>query len=913
MKTLIIQGARQNNLKNIDLEIPHDMVTVITGVSGSGKSSLAFDTLFAEGQWRYIEGLSTYAKIFIEKLDRPNVDAIKNIRPSIALEQTNPIRSSRSTVGTATELYDYLRLLYAKIGKIYCPSCLKEVRPSTAESVVDELLSLYPERKAMILFPFQCSMDTDLTASLLKKGFSRIKIRDQIIDLNDSDLPQRLNSIDVVVDRVFLRERERTRITDSIEMAFKEGKGRVIVDIEGKSPITFDSRLQCNLCGKTFEKPSPLLFSFNHPVGACPQCRGFGNILQYDEDLIVPNKQLSLSQGAIEPWSKPAYRWWYKQLQHYAHKYNIDLKKPYHELSKREKELIFKGTEDFDGINDFFSYLEEKRYKLHVRVFLSRYKGQSICPSCKGSRLKPEALNIKIGGLNIYELSKKSIAEINEFFQNLKLTPYELSISKEILNQINSKLTYLLRVGLGYLTLDRQTRTLSGGEAQRINLSNQLGSQLVGTLYILDEPSIGLHPRDISKLCQIIKELSARGNTVVVVEHDRQMIEGADFIVELGPGGGDKGGSVVFAGPKDEFVKSANTLTSRYLRGELEVPMPLKRRRGSGKFLILTKASENNLKNIDIKIPLCTFTVITGVSGSGKSTLIYDTLYMALARIFRIEFGKMGRFEKIMGVEYLKGVRMIDQKPIGKTPRSNPCTYIKAFDEIRRVFSSLPSARSMGFLPSHFSFNFPGGRCESCKGEGFQKIEMYFFENLFIKCDDCQGRRYKPEILKIKFKGRNIYDVLNMTVEEAYEFFRDHPAVQEKLQMLIDIGLGYLKLGQGANTLSGGEAQRLKIASELSGKSKKDILYIMDEPTTGLHMDDIKKLLRIIHHLVNAGNTVVVVEHNLEIIKNADYIIDLGPEGGEQGGNIVCTGTPEEVASCPASYTGRYLREVLSY
>lgn len=911
MKKLIILGARQNNLKNINLEIPHDMVTVITGVSGSGKSSLAFDTLFAEGQWRYIEGLSTYAKIFIEKLDRPDVDAIINIRPSIALEQTNPVRSSRSTVGTATELYDYLRLLYAKIGRTFCPSCGKEVRPSTPESIVDEILSRYSEKRAFILFPYQVSKDTDINSSLLKKGFARIKMKDKIIDLNDSEIPKRLKCADILVDRVILKEDERTRITDSVEIAFKEGEGRVVVEIEGEDRVVFDSRFQCNQCGVSFEKLTPLLFSYNHPVGACPECRGFGNILKYDEDLIVPNKQLSLSQGAIEPWSKPAYRWWFKQLQQYAHKYNIDLKKPYIELSKREKELIFKGTEDFDGINDFFSYLEEKRYKLHVRVFLSRYKGQFVCPSCKGSRLKSEALNVKIGGLNIYELSKKSISEIYEFFQNLRLTPYEQNISKEILNQINSKLSYLLRVGLGYLTLDRQTRTLSGGEAQRINLANQLGSQLVGTLYILDEPSIGLHPRDIGRLCQIIRELSSRGNTIVVVEHDRQMIEGADYIVELGPGGGEKGGRVVFAGPKDEFIKNTNTLTSRYMRGDLEVPMPLKRRSGSGKYLILTKASENNLKNIDVKIPLGTFTAITGVSGSGKSTLVYDTLYMALARIFRIEFGKIGKFERIMGVEYLKGVRMIDQKPIGKTPRSNPCTYIKAFDEIRKIFSSLPSAKSMGFSPSHFSFNLPGGRCEKCKGEGFQKIEMYFFENLYIKCDDCQGRRYKPEILKIKFRGKNIYDVLNMTVDEAYEFFNDFPQVQERLHMLIDIGLGYLKLGQGANTLSGGEAQRLKIASELSGKLRRDILYIMDEPTTGLHMDDIKKLLRIIHQLVNAGNTVVVVEHNLEVIKNADYIIDLGPDGGEQGGNVVCAGTPEEVALCPASHTGRYLREVL--
>lgn len=910
---LIIEGARQNNLKNISLSIPHNRITVITGVSGSGKSSLAFDTIFAEGQWRYIESLSSYARMFLKKLDRPDVDAIHNIRPAIAIEQKNPVRTSRSTVGTATEVYDYLRLLFAKIGKTCCPRCDVEINSLEPSQVVDTLLREYSGERALVMFPVTVDKPSEeLIRNLLQKGFLRIKVGGEVIEIApEARLRIKARETQVVLDRLMIRDQDRARLADSIEMAFKEGGGSISVEVIGKGTHQFNLGVRCPRCGDPFEPPQPLLFSFNHPLGACPACKGFGNILKYDEDLIIPNKNLSLLQGAIEPWTKPACRWWYKQLLSVAEDYGIDVNKPYYELPRKAKKLLFKGTTDFEGIDDFFEYMEGKRYKLHIRVFLSRYRSPFHCTECGGSRLKEKALMVKVGGLNIHQLCEMTIVEASVWFERLFLTEFEKNVAVEVLHQIRMRLGFLMQVGLGYLTLNRLTRTLSGGEAQRINLANQLGSRLAGTIYVLDEPSIGLHARDTGRLINILRELAKAGNTLIVVEHDRAIIESADYIVELGPWGGEKGGDLVFTGGKDEFIKGTDTLTSRYLSGGASIPMPNKRRKGNNRYLILTGAVENNLKGIELKIPLQTLTCITGVSGSGKSTLIHDTLYHALARVFRIEFQRTGRFDRLYGVEYLRGVRLIDQEPIGRSPRSNPVTYLKIFDEIRKLYAELPEARAKGYTAGSFSFNVPGGKCEACQGSGHQKLEMYFFEDIYATCEECEGKRYKPEILKITYKGRNISQVLNMTIAEAIEFFDGYPSLQRKLWIPSKVGLGYLRLGQPATTLSGGEAQRLKICAELTGKPVKDYLYVFDEPTRGLHFDDIKKLLRVLHELVGAGNTVVVIEHHLDVIKAADYIIDLGPEGGDKGGEIVAQGTPEEVAEIEGSYTGRYLREYL--
>ena len=723
-------------------------------------------------------------------------------------------------------------------------------------------------------------------------------------------------NIYIVIDRISINQDSRKRISDSVELAFREGRGSILIDVIGCNVLRFDTKFKCHKCDKVFEKPEPLLFSFNHPTGACTQCKGFGDILQYDEELIVPDKHLTLEEGAIDPWTKPAYTWWQEQFLSAAKKQGIDTSKPYNKLSQDEKDTLFKGTSDFKGINKFFSYLEGKRYKLHVRVFISRYRSPFTCPTCKGARLRPEALNVMIKkagsgeGINIHEICNMPVSDLYRWFSSLKLTPFEEEIAKDIKKQIEMKLGFLIKIGLDYLTLNRQTKTLSGGESQRINLSNQLGSRLVGTLYVLDEPSICLHARDTGMLAGIVQEIAKAGNTVIVVEHDKTMIESGDYIVEMGPGGGENGGDVVYSDSKDKFMKS-ECLTAQYLRGEKYIPLPSGRREGSGKFLTLSGAREHNLKDITLKIPLRTLTCITGVSGSGKSTLIQDTLYRALARVFRLEFEKMGKFERLYGAESLRGVRLIDQKPIGKTPRSNPITYIKGFDVIRKLFASQRESRIAGLTPSAFSFNTKGGRCEGCQGSGYQRLEMYFFEDLYVTCDKCEGERYRPEVLKIKYKGKNISDILKITISEAEGFFKDETSLRETLHLLDEVGLGYLRLGQPATTLSGGEAQRLKICSEIWRKDAKDILYLLDEPTTGLHFDDIRKLLNVFNRLVERGNTVVVIEHNMDVIKSADYIIDLGPEGGDEGGEIVAEGTPEEVAGSDKSYTGRFLKECL--
>jgi len=915
-KDLIIEGARQNNLKNISLHIPHNQVTAITGVSGSGKSSLAFDTIFAEGQWRYVESLSTYARMFLDKVARPDVDRILNIRPAIAIEQKNQVRTARSTVGTTTEIADLLRLLFAKIGKPTCPDCRQEARSFHPNTIVDDLLQRFPESRAMVLFPVAppaAQTEAAFIQSLLTRGFTRVTLADDVVSLQDlapSSL-KKLSSLHVVLDRLIIRDTDRSRLAEAVETALREGDGRCTVDIVGHGQQSYSTGFLCQGCGRTFEPLRPILFSFNHPLGACPECKGFGNVLHYDPELVIPDQAKSLAQGAIEPWSKPSADWWQKQMLLAMKRRGIDITVPYKSLPQNIHQLLWRGDASFDGINDFFEYLEGKRYKLHIRVMLSRYRTPFDCPTCRGSRLKPHALFVKIAGTDIHEITAFTVERLREWLASLPLTASEQAIAGDLLRLLNEKLSFLLRVGLGYLTLARQTKTLSGGEAQRASLANQLGSRLVGTLYVLDEPTIGLHARDTDRLADILKDLAAAGNTVVVVEHDRHIIESADYIVELGPRSGRQGGQIVCASPAKTFLRNPNALTARYLREEEAIPLPLSRRPGNGKMLVIAGAAEHNLKHLLVRIPLGMLVCVTGVSGSGKSTLVEDTLYRILARAFRINSLPMGRFTAIKGLEHLKGVRLIDQQPIGRTPRSNPITYLKAFDEIRRAFALEPAALRQGFTPGHFSFNAAGGRCERCEGSGVEKLEMYFFEDIYAPCEVCEGKRFKSEVLAIRHRGKTISDVLAMTVDDAAQFFSDIPKLAEKLRLLSSIGLGYLQLGQSATTLSGGESQRLKVAAELKDAAAKQMLYIMDEPTTGLHFDDVKKLLTVLQKLVNAGNTLVVVEHNLDVIKSADWIIDLGPEGGAAGGQIVAEGRPEQVAKVAASHTGRFLAQVI--
>ena len=922
---LIVEGARQNNLKNISLRIPHNRVTAITGLSGSGKSSLAFDTIFAEGQWRYVESLSTYARMFLDKVARPDVDRVLNVRPAIAIEQKNQVRTARSTVGTTTEIADLLRLLFAKIGKPFCPDCHLEARSFQPDSVTDDLLARFLDARAMVLFPIappSLKLEEAFVQSLLARGFTRLKTGDDILDLQDSKEPSlhKQQHLYVVLDRLVIREDDRSRLTEALETAFQEGEGRCAVDVIGHGLQTYSARFLCQCCSRTFEPLRPILFSFNHPLGACPECKGFGNVLRYDPELVIPDHSKSLAQGAIEPWSKPGTDWWQKQLLLAMKRLGVDVALPFKSLPKATQHLLWEGDKSFDGINDFFEYMEGKRYKLHVRVLLSRYRTPVNCSSCHGSRLKPDARFVKIAGTDIHAMTELTIEELVAWLDRVSLRPFEQVIASDILRQLKAKLGFLLRVGLGYLTLARQTKTLSGGEAQRVSLANQLGARLVGTLYVLDEPTIGLHARDTDLLCGILKDLAAVGNTVVVVEHDRAMIESADYIVELGPQSGEKGGEIVCAATAQEFLQDRLALTARYLRGEEQIPLPKSRRSGNGHVLVIAGANAHNLKDIVVRFPLGMLICVTGVSGSGKSTLVEDTLYRALARAFRVESLPMGRFKAIKGIEHLSGVRLIDQQPIGRTPRSNPITYLKCFDEIRQLFASERDALRQGFTPGHFSFNTVGGRCERCEGSGVEKLEMYFFEDIYAPCETCEGKRFKPEVLAIRYRGKSVSEVLAMTVDDALSFFTGTPKLQERLHLLSSIGLGYLRLGQSATTLSGGEAQRLKVAAELTSRDKHrpsrslspQMLYIMDEPTTGLHFDDVKKLLTVLHKLVNAGNTVVVVEHNIDVIKSADWIIDLGPEGGAAGGQIVAEGRPEQVATVGSSHTGRFLAKSLT-
>jgi excinuclease ABC subunit A len=749
--------------------------------------------------------------------------------------------------------------------------------------------------------------------SLLLRGFTRVQCGAEILDLHEIHaLPKtRPDHLYVILDRLVIREDNRSRLVEAIETAFREGEGLCRVEVINQGPRIYSTDFRCQQCGRTFEPIRPVLFSFNHPLGACPECKGFGNILRYDPDLVIPDHGKSLTQGAIEPWSKPSGDWWQKQMLLSMKRRGVDLTLPYKHLPQPIQQILWQGEGKMEGVQHFFEYLEGKRYKLHVRVMLSRYRTPIPCPTCDGSRLRPEARYVKIAGTDIHELSMLTIEEAAAWITSLTLSPYDNQVARDILRQLTAKLGFLLRMGLSYLTLSRQTRTLSGGEAQRAALANQLGAHLVGTLYVLDEPTIGLHPRDTATLASILRELASQGNTVVVVEHDRQMMQAADYLVELGPLSGEKGGEVICAAPQREFITDRRSITARYLRGEDEVSTPRSRRRGNGKFLVIAGACEHNLKDLFIRIPLGMLICVTGVSGSGKSTLVEDTLYRAIARAFRVESLPMGKFRAIKGIEHLTGIRLIDQEPIGRTPRSNPITYLKAFDEVRSLFASERDALRRGLTPGHFSFNTTGGRCDRCQGSGVEKLEMYFFEDIYATCEACDGRRFKPDVLSIRYRGKTIHDVLQMTVEEALGFFSGSPKLTEKLRLLSSIGLGYLRLGQSATTLSGGEAQRLKIAAELKDSSAKNVLYIMDEPTTGLHVEDIKKLLAILQKLVDSGNTLVVVEHNLDIIKSADWIIDLGPEGGAAGGHIVAEGRPEQVARVTASHTGQFLAPLL--
>lgn len=913
-RELIIEGARQNNLQNITLRLPHNAVIAVTGVSGSGKSSLAFDTVFAEGQWRFIESISSYARLFLEKLDRPDVDAIHNIRPAIALEQKNPVRGSRSTVGTLTELYDFLRLLFAKVSTPYCPQCGREVRKWDPSQVVAELLERFPGDRAAILFRTR-----EAVSGLQRRGFQREWRDGAAVELG-AGMHDAGAEREIVLDRLVVRD--EPRLGDSVEMAWREGHESISVAVfpgASNTPevLRFSASHACDRCVIELPEPSPIFFSFNHPVGACPECKGFGNILRYDEALVVPDPHLSLAEGAVEPWEKPAYRWWKRQLLSGAKKAGVDVKKPWHGLSGQERETVFKGGAGFYGIDDFFADLEGRRYKLHVRVFLSRYRSTLTCPACKGRRLKAEALAYRVSGKTIAGLTDMPVDDLSRFFDEIDLSSFQKDVAREVLRQIGMKLSFLRRVGLGYLTLSRQGRTLSGGEYQRVNLSNQLAACLTGTLYVLDEPTVGLHARDTERISKILSELSGTGNTVIVVEHDRGIIESADWVVELGPGGGHDGGRIVFSGPMSEF-READTLTARYIRQQSPAPgrsgksgrktAPVQRT--FRQFLTLEGAGGNNLRDVTLAVPLQAFTAVTGVSGSGKSSLVVDTLYAAVARHLAVELETPLPFASLKGIEHVQSVRLIDQAPIGRSPRSNPVTYLKVFDHIRRLFAGQRESIVHGYGPGFFSFNVAGGRCETCKGEGYQKLEMYFFENIFVTCEDCNGKRYRPEALKVTYCGRSIDEVLNMTVDEAVELFADVPQITATLGLLGDVGLGYLRLGQSATTLSGGEAQRLKICAELGQARRKGVLYVLDEPTVGLHHRDVQLLISVLRRLVDAGNTVVVVEHNLDLISASDWIVDLGPEGGDRGGEIIFEGTPAEIIKDVRSYTGRYLRAV---
>jgi excinuclease ABC subunit A len=934
MEKIIIRGAKVHNLKNIDVEIPRNCLVVITGLSGSGKSTLAFDTLYAEGQRRYVESLSAYARQFLEQMERANVESIEGLSPAIAIDQRSMSRNPRSTVGTVTEIYDYLRLLFARIGEPFCPHCGSPISSQTLQQMTETLIKLPKGTSLTILSPIVRGKKGEYRKELeelRRDGFVRVRVDGVTRDLSEEirlDKNKR-HEIDVVVDRLIVKEGAEKRTNDSLEIASHLSEGIVKVEREGSVPMVFSQKFSCIDCGFSFPEITPRMFSFNSPQGACPTCSGLGTKRYFDPGLIVPNPSLSVNEGAILPWKKKGESFLRPVLEGLAKYYHFDLETPYHRLPKSVQDLLLYGSE---GEKISFKVKGKGRYHLFRQEFegvipemerrwkengegdeeLEGFMNGASCPDCAGTRLKKEVLSVKVGGRSITEVTHLYVKEALDFLMNLELSPRSQKIAQGILKEIEERLKFMVEVGLDYLTLDRTAATLSGGESQRIRLATQIGSSLVGVLYILDEPSIGLHQRDHLRLLGTLKRLRDLGNTVIVVEHDEETIRSADYIVDMGPGPGERGGEVIFTGPPEALVKAEHSLTGQYLSGKKLIPLPKQRRPVGEKYLIIRSATANNLKNIDVKIPLGVFTCITGVSGSGKSTLIIDTLYCLLAQqLYRLP-QRCVSVQGIEGLQFVDKVVHVDQMPIGRTPRSNPATYTGVFQPIRDLFAQLPESRMRGFMPGRFSFNVPGGRCESCHGDGVLKVEMQFLPDVYVTCEECHGKRYNRETLDVRYKGKTISDVLEMTAEEAGDFFQTIPVIHQKLQTLCDVGLGYLKLGQPATTLSGGEAQRIKLARELSKRETGRTVYIMDEPTTGLHFADIQRLLDVLNRLTDRGNTVIVIEHNMEVIKSADYIIDLGPEGGENGGEVVGYGTPEELIRNPMSYTGQFLKKKIS-
>ena len=922
--SIFIKGARVNNLKNIDIEMPRDKLIVITGLSGSGKSSLAFDTLYAEGQRRYVESLSAYARQFLGRMSKPECDFIKGIPPAIAIEQKVNTRNPRSTVGTSTEIYDYLRLLYARIGKTISPISGKEVKKHQTEDII-RCMSNYSEGTrfsvlTVLHIPKGRTLETQLEI-LLKEGYNRVEYKGKTIRIEELEHTSNIDtsSLFLIIDRMTVSSEKNTisRLTDSAETAFFEGGGECILKFyteKGIEEHTFSKRFEAD--GITFEEPNDLMFSFNSPVGACPTCEGFGKVIGIDENLVIPNKALSVFDDAVMCWKGEKMSEWKKNLIRVAEASHFPIHRPYYQLTEREKELLWNGNHLFGGIHDFFKMLEENQYKIQYRVMLARYRGKTVCPDCKGGRLKPQAQYVKIGGKSISELVALPITDLKIFFDTLALDEHDSIVAKRLLTEIKNRIGFLVNVGLGYLTLNRLSSTLSGGESQRINLATSLGSSLVGSLYILDEPSIGLHSRDTTLLIKVLRELQALGNTVIVVEHDEEIIRAADYIIDIGPKAGRLGGEVVYQGDLSKLEKATKSYTVRYLTGEEKIETPAHRRKWNN-YIKIEGAAHNNLKGIDVIFPLHIMTVVTGVSGSGKSSLVRDVFFKSLSRFYEEDGEQPGIFNRLSGDMHLvKHIEFVDQNPIGKSSRSNPATYLKAFDEIRKLYADQQAAKQMGFTPAYFSFNVEGGRCEECKGDGTITVEMQFMADITLTCESCHGKRFKQDILEIEYREKNINDVLEMTINQAIEFFSEQQGSAEKkiikrLKPLQDVGLGYIKLGQASSTLSGGENQRVKLAYFLSNEKQEPTIFVFDEPTTGLHFHDIKTLLKAFDSLIEKGHTVVIIEHNMDVIKCADYVIDMGPEGGDKGGFLVCAGTPEDIASCEKSYTGKYLKDKL--
>lgn len=936
MEKLIVKGARAHNLKDIDVTIPRDKLVVLTGLSGSGKSSLAFDTIYAEGQRRYVESLSAYARQFLGQMDKPDVDMIEGLSPAISIDQKTTSRNPRSTVGTVTEIYDYLRLLYARVGRPTCPNHGIEISSQTIEQMVDRIME-YPERtKLQVLAPIvsgRKGTHVKVFEDIKKQGFVRVRVDGEMLDLSDEiELEKnKKHTIEVVVDRIVVKEGVTARLADSLETALGLGEGKVIIDVIGEEELLFSEHHACPLCGFSITELEPRMFSFNSPFGACPDCDGLGSKLEVDVDLVVPNKELSLKQHAIAPWEPTSSQYYPQLLEAVCNHFGIDMNIPVKDIPKhlfekvlfgsKEDDIYFRYENDFGQIREGYIQFEgvirnvERRYKEtssdFIREQMEKYMAQHHCPTCKGDRLKKETLAVLINNHHIGKVTSFSIQEANNFFDHLDLTEKETKIANLILREIKERLGFLINVGLDYLTLNRAAGTLSGGEAQRIRLATQIGSRLTGVLYILDEPSIGLHQRDNDRLIDTLKNMRDIGNTLIVVEHDEDTMLAADYLIDVGPGAGVHGGQIVSAGTPQEVMDDPNSLTGQYLAGKKFIPLPIERRKSDGRYVEIKGAKENNLNNVNVKFPLGMFIAVTGVSGSGKSTLINEILHKSLAQKLNRAKTKPGEHREIKGIEHLDKVIDIDQSPIGRTPRSNPATYTGVFDDVRDVFAATNEAKVRGYKKGRFSFNVKGGRCEACRGDGIIKIEMHFLPDVYVPCEVCHGKRYNRETLEVKYKGKNISDVLDMTVEDALVYFENIPKIKRKLQTIHDVGLGYIRLGQPATTLSGGEAQRVKLASELHRRSTGRSFYILDEPTTGLHVDDISRLLVVLQRLVENGDTVLVIEHNLDVIKAADYIIDLGPEGGDKGGTIVAMGTPEQVAEVPISYTGKYLKPIL--